>query len=156
MIHIDDILSRLMGHDHRLDHYPVEAGDLIHWTQDISVGNALIDAEHREIIRLLNMLYQDWASGAHNLDIHKMLGLMTQVLTRHVANEEQLMARHHCPTLAQHRDAHLALLTELNGIGENGRDWDTVRQEQALLRFARDVVMDHIITWDMMAAPYLH
>lgn len=140
-------------------HHPAaaSAGDeLLHWDESLSVGNGLIDNEHREIIRLLNLLYADWRAGAHHLGLARMLALLDRTLDMHFANEEDVMARHRCPTLAEHQAAHRALLSELAIIHQTfrqGSGGDDI--EARLTCFVRKVVVDHVLTWDIDAKDYM-
>lgn len=140
-------------------HHPAPSsasGDLLHWDGSLSVGNGLIDSEHREIIRLLNLLYADWRAGAHHLSMSRTLAILDRTLDMHFANEEDVMARHHYPTLAEHQAAHRALLSELAVIHQTfrqGGGGDDI--EARLTCFVRKVVVDHVLTCDMDAKDYM-
>lgn len=135
---------------HRHPSPPPGSGDLIHWDESLSVGHELIDAEHREIIALLNALYSDWREGAHHLNLRKTLARLHGVVETHFSNEETVLARHLCPTLAEHRAEHARLLGELAGIAAAPR-----LEEAAMLIFARELVMNHVLDWDLAAKDYL-
>lgn len=144
---------------HRLFHRPIAppppVGDLMYWDETLSVGNNLIDSEHREIVRLLNLLYADWRVGAHHLSMALMLTALERTLRMHFANEEAVMARHHYPSLTGHHAEHAAILAELEDIAHFLHQGGGQDPEGVLTRFVRKVVVDHVMVWDMDARDFL-
>lgn len=135
---------------------PGPIDELIHWDSSLSVGNAVIDAEHRQIFEALNRFYSDWAHGDQFLDIDAELERLQGTITTHFSNEEELMQRHHCPTLVEHAREHRQLNTELNALASEHHTLSKARLEARLLRFIRKLVVSHVLTWDMDARDYLH
>lgn len=134
---------------------PPPDSTLIRWDPTFSVGNGLIDAEHREIIDVLNRLYADWASDAHPLNLKRELDHLDQIVRTHFTNEEEVLAKHHFPKLDEHRQEHEALLAQLRHIrAQNGAGRRNV--EAKLLRFARKLVLAHVLDWDMDARDFMH
>jgi hemerythrin-like metal-binding protein len=140
---------------HRRPPPPPPLGDLIHWDESFSVGNGLIDNEHREIVTILNALYDDWRSGAHHLDVTRILRRLDATARVHFSNEEEVLARHRCPTLAEHQAEHTALLAELAAIAANLPTLERDEAEKGLTRFVRRMVLDHILSTDMDAKHFL-
>lgn len=133
----------------------IDVGELLHWDGTLSVGNGLIDNEHREIVSILNALYSDWQAGAHHLDLLRTLGKLDATLRTHFTNEEKIMARHHYPSLDQHKAAHISLLDEMDSVSRSLRLGSAPDAEERLTRFVRKVVMDHVVVWDMDAKEHL-
>jgi hemerythrin len=142
------LLQRLF---HRSPPPPAITGDLVHWDESLSVGNSLLDNEHREILRLLNLLYSDWQAGTHHLSMELMLTAVERTLRMHFANEEAVMARHLYADLAGHHAEHAALLGELSAIAHTFHQGRHDDAETVLTRFVRKVVVDHVLVWDMEA-----
>jgi hemerythrin len=139
-------------------HHPVPPpppDELIHWDETLSVGNPIIDNEHREIVTALNRFYLDWVHSAHDLDMETELKKLKAIIDTHFANEEELMARHHCPSLAGHTREHRQMQTELQAIAANFATLSSTKLEARLLRFIRRLVMSHVLSWDMDARDYL-
>lgn len=139
----------------RLPPPPPPMDDLVHWSDSFAVGNGLIDNERREIVTILNALYDDWRSGAHHLDIARLLHRLDSSVRAHFSNEEEVLARHRCPTLEQHRAAHAALLAELSATAATLPTLDNTAAEEALARFVRRMVLDHILSVDIDDEHYL-
>lgn len=130
---------------------PVPASDgLISWDNSFSVGNGLIDGEHKAILRVLNLLYDDWIGGRHAVDQASLVDELDRMLVTHFANEEAVLQAHHCPSLAEHRQEHHALLAEFAALADGPAD------EAALARFLKRVVVDHVLGHDLALKRYLH
>jgi len=134
---------------------PPPVGELIHWDEALSVDNPVIDGEHRAIVESLNRVYADWMAASHRLDLEEELGKLAAIVETHFVNEEDLMARRHCPTLPDHTRDHRELLSELHVIAKNVHAIPQAKLEAQLLRFIRRLVMSHVLSWDMDARDYL-
>lgn len=128
--------------------------ELIHWDESFSVGNALLDNEHREIAGVLNTLYRHHSTGAP-LDGKALLERVGETIAVHFANEEDVMARHHCPTLERHHRIHGELLAELVDTATKLRHLPPPEAAMALARLIRRVVVNHILVDDMDCRAYL-
>lgn len=134
---------------------PPPVGELIHWDDSLSVDNPLIDNEHRAIVDSLNRVYADWMAVSHSLDLETELGHLATIVETHFANEEDLMARRHCPTLPGHARDHRDILAEMHAIARNIHALPQAKLEAQLLRLIRRLVMGHVLSWDMDARDYL-
>lgn len=134
---------------------PPPQDDLIHWDDSLSVGNPVIDGEHRAIVEALNRFYADWIHAEHHLDLEAELLKLSGTVETHFANEEDLMARRHCPELSEHAREHRQLLAEMHAIAANIHAIPEAKLEARLLRFIRKLVMSHVLAWDMDARDYL-
>ena len=90
----------LLGHLFHHETPPPMAEELIHWDGSLSVGNNLLDNEHRAIAAILNALYAHSRDHRLPLDVTRLCARLDQTLRVHFANEEDVLARHRCPSLA--------------------------------------------------------
>lgn len=134
---------------------PAHDDELIHWDDAFSVGNALLDNENHEIVGALNALYHHQRHGGPALDSRGLLERVAETVAMHFANEEDILARHHCPTLAQHHRLHGEFLAELAGLAPALRHLAPERAEAALARLMRRIVVDHILADDMDCRHYM-
>lgn len=132
-----------------------DTDELIHWDESFSVGNALLDNEHREIADVLNTLYRHHSTGGPPLDSEALLERVGETIAVHFANEEDVMARHHCPTLEQHHRVHGELLAELVDTAAKLRHLPPPEAVVALARLIRRLVVNHILVDDMDCRAYL-
>jgi len=77
----------------------------IEWDQSYSVGVAVLDGQHKELIRLINALENDQAVGP-------VLDRLAVYVREHFYAEERLMEIADYPALADHRVEH-----------QNFKDW---------------------------------
>lgn len=129
--------------------------ELIHWDDSFSVGNALLDNENREIVGVLNTLYRHHGDGGAPLDSKALLDRVGETIAVHFANEEDVMARHHCPTLEPHHRIHGELLAELAGTAATLPHLPPQEAEAVLTRLMRRLVINHILVDDMDCRTYL-
>jgi hemerythrin len=133
-----------------------ERDDVLHWDESFSVGNALIDGEHQEIIDILNRLWRDWSHDAHRLNVGQELETLRLTIEAHFANEEEVLARHRCPRLAEHQREHQRLQDELDAIAASYGRTDSRLLEGRMVRFMRDLIVGHVLGWDIDMKEYLH
>jgi hemerythrin len=123
------------------------------WTNALSVGLALMDADHIELMEQLNELHDAVAAADVVEDTGAALDMFTEYARMHFHREELLMARYGFPDAEAQGAAHLHLLQELlelrrrhdagdpGAIGMNGvgalRDWlaTHIRQDAPLAAF---------------------
>ncbi|MGE5515412.1 MAG: bacteriohemerythrin [Bacteroidota bacterium] len=134
---------------------PEPDDELIHWDEDFSVGNGLLDNEHRDIVRVLNTLYHHQLRGGPPLDGEALLARVRETVSVHFANEEDVLARHHCPMLTKHQTAHAALLQDLADLTTALPGLTAAAALAALARLIRRIVVDHILVDDMDCREYL-
>jgi len=133
------------------DHHANRAGTgmlRLYWLEDYACGDPTIDAEHRELFDLGNVLidaareqYSEpglwWAA----------LDSMLAHLARHFQSEEALMARHGYGRLAIHRRTHARLLRRADELRAAVETGDATLSH--LVNFlANDVVALHLLKMD--------
>lgn len=135
---------------------PPPVDELLHWSEEFSVGNPLLDNEHRDIAAMLNELYRHQRLGnGHALDCRRLLTRLHDTMHTHCANEEAVLARHRCPRQDDHHAEHTAILAELAGLERTLPAMDAVAAEQALASMVRRIVLNHILVTDMRDQDYL-
>jgi len=82
------------------------------WTDDLSVGDARIDAQHRSIFECAGALEADLA-GSHPDHTARALAFLRRYALQHFTAEEALLQRAGYPELASHRDLHAALAAQV-------------------------------------------
>jgi len=87
------------------------------WSPALSVGNALIDRQHQQLLSLCAQAVDAFESAAPDKErFHELLNDVAALAARHFDTEERTLARHGCPTLATHKAEHekyLDLLAEI-------------------------------------------
>lgn len=124
------------------------------WRDQFSVGNDLIDSDHRYLIDLINK-----AEASMRANNRAELGAVLDELARYGASHfdrEELVARAVAyPKAEQLHGAHAKLVLSLDKFRENiGDSWSdaSVAQFSTILR---DWLIDHVIKEDLLMKPWL-
>jgi hemerythrin len=84
---------------------------LINWDQSFSVGVASMDAQHRNLIELLNTLHDAMTAGRAREVLGSILERLIEYTKIHFSREEEFFTAYAYPEAAQHIREH-AVLTE--------------------------------------------
>lgn len=124
------------------------------WTDALSSGNDLIDGEHKEIIRLVNMLLKhrdDPAEPGSNFS--QLISALRIEIAQHFIDEERLLDKNGCPTplLMEHTKDHILMLltvAETRYIPEGEILYQTIP-------YLSEKLTAHMRTIDCECIPYL-
>ena len=92
---------------------------LLHWKDRYTVGVAAVDHEHKELIGLINRLYNEVAAQASKQAVVDFFGDLFKAISSHFALEERLMRERRYDQLIQHKNDHERLLDEIRDIMED-------------------------------------
>jgi hemerythrin len=123
----------------------------ITWNDYYTVGDALLDAEHKQIIGIINELYDAMERGNDRKVLKRLLDHLARYGATHFRHEEQVMHQCGYPELPKHRTVHARLRCNTASLRDNldlvaGRD---------LLRFLKDWWLGHIQDEDKKYSPYV-
>lgn len=120
---------------------------LLEWTDDLSVHDDELDAEHRKLIDILNSLYDAMKSGRGNDVLGGVLAELVDYTTAHFAHEEKMLQACGYELSETHEMEHAELLEKVSDLKlqfEKGSFLLSVR----VLDFLKVWVTDHIIKSD--------
>ena len=80
------------------------------WSADMSVGNALLDHDHKALMELVNELHTATSRGEGRQVVDEVLRRLVAYTQQHFRREEHHMECVHYPKLAEHREQHRALM----------------------------------------------
>ena len=120
---------------------------LLEWQEEFSVGVASVDAEHRELIDLVNDLHQQMTSGSSQEHVVETLGEIFARIAAHFALEETVMKESRYDEYREHKASHEALLDELRDIMDQVED-DGSYDEARLSVKMRDWFGEHFRSYD--------
>ena len=92
---------------------------LLHWEKRYSVGVEAVDHEHRELVDLINRLYEEARSKGSKVAVLGFFGDLFKSISAHFALEERIMRERGYDQLLQHKDDHERLLDEIRDIMED-------------------------------------
>lgn len=122
----------------------------LEWTEQLSVGNALIDSEHKNLIGMINSVENALRAG-NQIDLKRTFKLLTDCVRVHFANEEKIAQSIEFP-VEHHKQLHEYLQRELQYLREELEAKSGLWSEGAVEHFSRMLgswIMDHISGEDM-------
>ena len=78
----------------------------IEWTDNLSVGNELIDYQHQRLVEMLNEAIDNQGAEIGSEEMVDLLSKMTAYAGEHFLAEEQYMQEISYPHLKQHKTEH--------------------------------------------------
>jgi len=107
---------------------------LLQWKDQYSVGIEAVDHEHRELIDLINRLYEELTTRRSKDAVEAFFGDIFRGISAHFALEERFMKEHRYERLSSHKADHERLLDEIRDIMEFARDSETLDQTELAAR----------------------
>jgi hemerythrin len=91
---------------------------LLDWKDEYSVGIDAVDHDHKELISLINRLYEQLETPDAGLTVPAFFGDLLKEIGAHFALEEKFMRDHSYARLETHKADHERLLDELRDMME--------------------------------------
>jgi len=110
----------------------------IQWKKEFETGLPSLDHEHRQLVDLLNRLYENLVARGSKETVDAFLGEVYARISAHFALEEKIMRERRYDQYQEHKDDHERLLDEIRAIMD---DYDTATEAST-----REVA-DRIETW---------
>lgn len=89
---------------------------LIEWSPNFALGVAKVDADHRELIELINQLHERLKLGENQSAVFNLFADLYGRVTKHFAYEEAIMRSRHYDQYEEHQADHQCLLDEITTI----------------------------------------
>ena len=121
---------------------------LMQWTAKLSVGVAAIDAEHKQLVKLLNELFDAMQDGQGRAVVGKTLAGLIIYTKTHFANEERLLRQHGYPGLPTQMAEHDALTKQVIDVQRKFDNDPKALITVNVLNFLRDWLTNHILGLD--------
>ena len=87
--------------------------DYFQWSDELSVGNSLIDQDHKELVNLVNELHQAVQDGKSNETLGRILQALFTYTQEHFQREELLMEHINYVDKEAHLDQHKKLIDQV-------------------------------------------
>lgn len=128
----------------------------ITWDDNLSVGNEMIDSDHRNLLVVVNRVEDDIRAKDH-VAFSKSFALLDTYMQIHFTNEEKIAEAVNFP-FNRNKIEHLQILNELNNIKKtldatNGAWSDEIVETYS--HYLSDWMCNHIINEDMLLKPVL-
>jgi hemerythrin-like metal-binding protein len=127
----------------------------IEWKEQFSTGIKDVDYEHRELIDLINKLYENLSSKSSELTIMGFLGEIEARISAHFALEESIMRDLQYDEYEDHKADHERLLEEIRDIMDDYED-QTYFDEETLAKHMSQWFSEHFQTKDSRFHTFLN
>lgn len=128
---------------------------LFRWRDNLSLGVASIDADHKKLIDLLNRLHFMSIAGADTDAIGGVLSELVMYTRTHFRREEALMQAVRYPDFAEHQRLHREMTSELATYEAAYATDPKTFDIDAFYDFIADWLLVHVMTVDMKLQPHL-
>lgn len=129
---------------------------LMEWSEKLSVGVTQIDAQHKQLVAMVNTLY-DGVQAGHGKDVlGKVLDGLIGYTAEHFAFEEQLFARTNYAAAAAHKKEHDDLKKQVLDVQAKYKSGATGTLSLEVMNFLKNWLVKHIQGSDKRYAPHLH
>jgi hemerythrin len=120
---------------------------LLTFKPEYSVGIDSMDHEHRQLIRLINELYEEMKDRHDPASIEQFLGDIHAAIASHFALEERLMQKAGYEEFEAHKEDHENLLDQIGDMMDEF-DQDHERGAEMLERSLSGWFSNHFSTFD--------
>ncbi|HOV98532.1 MAG TPA: bacteriohemerythrin [Bacteroidota bacterium] len=122
---------------------------LVQWSSNLSVGVPSLDAEHKQLLELINKMHEAMQRGEGKTVVANILDQLIRYTQTHFKHEEEIMAKTRYPQAAVHSLHHNQLtkkVLELQKELANG----SVSVTLEVMNFLKSWLQDHIIKMDKL------
>ncbi len=127
---------------------------IIKWRESYETGVEVMDNEHRELIEIINLLYQMQRDKKAYEELKKIYARLLEYTQNHFQHEEKLMMDAEYPGLVEQQENHAEFITKLKEMEE---DLLAAKESAApvVYKFLREWWLDHIVGMDKEYGPHL-
>jgi hemerythrin-like metal-binding protein len=125
------------------------------WTDSLSVGNAVIDEQHRQLIASCNRLADFSAAQSPEAirHFHHLLIDLMKLVDQHFVEEERFLLNNNCPSFLLHRTQHDEYREKLAVMQQAGIAGKLLAKE--IYQFARDGLILHMQERDVLDKEFM-
>ena len=126
---------------------------LVQWKSELDTGIETIDAQHRRLVELVNLLHRDVVGNESRAIVARVLTELMSYANTHFAEEERLMQECNDPGYEVHRAEHDKFAAKLRSFLQRLVDGRPNLQLSMLIAL-RDWFVDHVSRIDLAYVPY--
>ena len=124
------------------------------WKDEYNLGISLMDRQHREIVGIIDELYEAMKNGQGEAVLGGLLARMTTYSLQHFTLEEQMMSKYRYPDQAQHELEHQAYRSKTAELMAK-HEKSTLALSVATAQYLKTWWVNHIQTTDRKYVPYM-
>lgn len=124
-------------------------------TKDLETGNAIIDKEHRELLKAVNQLLDACSKGQGRASMEPTIKFLNNYVDQHFSHEEQLQQQSRYPGVVPHKAFHAQYKKTLRDITSSISPAGPTVAELGRLNGHIGVLITHIRTEDKKLGAFL-
>ena len=127
------------------------------WREQLSVGNDVIDSDHRHLIDIINRVGES-LNKKNRSQLRASLDSLSRYSQEHFAREEKVAKAAGYEQVPNLKESHTALIEQLDQlkreVSEMGQEWSPETAER-FTDLLRNWLIDHVIKEDLLMKPSL-
>ncbi len=129
---------------------------LLSWTPNMSVGIAVFDEDHKQIVELVNELHDAIEAGHSRQALGSVIVKLLEYACTHCRREETLFDQTGYPDADEHKKEHEALYAAAAGMKERFQNDSSSKFALEVMNYMYGWLVNHIQGSDKLYAPYLN
>ncbi len=127
---------------------------MMEWQDSFSVGITAMDLQHRQLVAMVNQLYEAMQTGKGDVVVKTLLPNLAQYTRSHFNTEEKLMHDVGFPGIAAHQAEHVKLNLQVSDLLDRVKAGKMVATV-SLATFLKDWLTKHILGNDMQYGKFI-
>ncbi len=126
----------------------------LNWNDNLNIGIIQIDAQHKNLVNMLNQLYEAMSSGKGKDIINKIIQEMAGYTVTHFSTEEKLMQQYGYPEFVQHKKEHELFVKKVQEFKNEIQNGNLLIVSN-VASFLKEWLVKHIQGTDKKYGPFL-
>jgi len=127
----------------------------IAWSEAFSVGNPLLDSDHRILFDLMTQLFDATDTGQSHDVVGSVLAALSEYAEHHFRREEGMLAAAGYPDIEAHKAEHRRLGTHVRDIWDRYRAGERNALNEPVVEFLKKWLTEHIQVTDKSYRPWV-
>ncbi len=129
---------------------------LVEWSEDLTVGVAAVDADHRKLFSLVNYLYDSMIAGKDQPVIDEFIDSLLVYTKQHFEREEAFFEETEYPDRLAHKQEHDGLIAQITNAHQTYKSGAGAAKSLEMIGFLNKWMIEHIRKSDKKYAPHLN
>jgi hemerythrin len=125
------------------------------WNDQLSVSIEAIDTDHKQLVAILNELYDAIHAGHGREAVTEIIERLVDYTRYHFAREEELFSSTGYLDAAAHKREHDAMVAWVTDLRERMRNGTVAAPSFEVVCYLKDWLFHHVIASDQKYAPHL-
>ena len=126
----------------------------LNWNDNLNIGILQIDVQHKNLVNMINQLYEAMSTGKGKEVVGKIVKEMAGYTITHFGTEEKLMQQHGYPELPQHKKEHELFVKKVQEFSSEIQKGNLIITSN-VANFLKEWLIKHIQGTDKKYGPFL-